>query len=238
MFKYWLSVDDYPQILSKCGNYLFLEVYLGSLILRKTINPVEGLFSRFEASIQLGEIEVILATINGSGLLIGFIAMVLGHILQFHKRLSNLIGIRKYFDLYIILLPLGSLSGSKASILTLEKLNVNRLAIMGQVFYKFCSVTAKNSPVDKHLIQNALTAWSWFWVLLEGLAIWLIFLLISVFFFESHIASKWFLAIIIFYLLPLRLIFQRCISYATAEVNSIIDNKKAKEHVKKKFNEL
>lgn len=238
MFKYWFSVDNNKQKLSKCGKYIFLDVYFGSLILRKTINPVEELFSGFEALLQLGEIEYALATINGSGFLIALIAMALGHMLPFHRYLSILIGIQKYFDLFVILLPLGLLSGSKVSILTLKKLNVNRTTIMMQVFYKYCTDTAQDSPVSLHLIQSAVTAWSWFWVLLEGLAIWLIFLLISVFFFESHIASQWFLGIIIFYLLPLRMIFQRCISCATAEINSIIGDEKAKEHVKKILNAL
>jgi hypothetical protein len=43
-------------------------------------------------------------------------------------------------------------------------------ALMHALFYKYASSRAENPLVDKHDIEHALTAWSWFWVFVEGVA--------------------------------------------------------------------
>src|SRR6516164_4527474 len=90
---------------------------------------------------------------------------------QLHDRVSDLFKIRHRFDLGSILFPLALLVGTKFSAMQLNAVDANRNTLMHKVFYKYASSRADKPLVDKHDIEHALAAWSWFWILVESMVL-------------------------------------------------------------------
>jgi hypothetical protein len=99
---------------------------------------------------------------------IAFIVAVLTHTFQFHDRISDLFGIRRRFDIKNILLPLSQRVGSEITKDKERRIAQHRDELMHAVFYKYASSAADKPLVDKHDIEHALNAWSWFWVFVEA----------------------------------------------------------------------
>ena len=106
--------------------------------------------------------------LNLSGVVIAFVVALLTRMFQFHDRISDVLGIRRRFDLKNILIPLAKRVGSDVTEEKELKMAERRDELMHAVFYKYASSRAEKPLVDKHDIEHALNAWSWFWVLVEA----------------------------------------------------------------------
>ncbi|MEX2299198.1 MAG: hypothetical protein WD715_17410 [Dongiaceae bacterium] len=67
-----------------------------------------------------------------------------------------------------ILIPLSQRVGSAVTKEKEMKITQHRDELMHAVYYKYASSRAAEPLVDKHDIEHALNAWSWFWVLVEA----------------------------------------------------------------------
>lgn len=68
-----------------------------------------------------------------------------------------------------ILIPTAYLADVDARKVPVEVIEKSRDTLMRATFYKYASsAEGDNSIVSKHTIEQSLTNWSWYWVLLEA----------------------------------------------------------------------
>jgi hypothetical protein len=170
-----LAPTNYSELSTKLFLFLFLEVWIATFFLRDI--PEFGVtLHDFETDSPLGTALSAVPNFNALnpiGLIIALLIALLCYVCQLHDRISDIFGIRRRFDRNNILLPLALLVGAKLSSKQLNGIILHRESLMREVFYRFASSRADSPLVDKHDIEHALGAWSWYWVLLEGMAVFL-----------------------------------------------------------------
>ena len=162
---------NYAQVLKKLASFAFYETFFITLLLRA--NPrFDGFFTSIESWGPIGKVVGTIPhydVLNLSGVVIAFVVALLTHMFHFHDRISDVLGIRRRFDLKSILIPLAQRVGSVVTIDKEAKIAQRRDELMHAVFYKYASSRADKPLVDKHDIEHALNAWSWFWVFVEAI---------------------------------------------------------------------
>jgi hypothetical protein len=233
------TTKNYDEILKKLASFAFYETYLITLLLRT--NPrFDSVFRAIESWGPIGKVVGIIPhynVLNVSGFVIGFLIAVLTHAFQFHDRISDVIGIRRRFDRKSILVPLFQRVGC---VVTKDKeahIAQQRDELMHAVFYKYASSRAEQPLVDKHDIEHALNAWSWFWVFVEG-----------VFYFSVGAIIAWWLdsqnltvtfGIVAIVLMVLALVQRtRLNRYARPQIDTIANDPTASYNIKSKFDAL
>ena len=157
-------------MLKKLASFAFYETYIITLLLR--VNPAaNSLFRRVESWGPIGKLDAVIPNhlvLNLSGLAIAFGVAILTHMFQFHDRISDVLGIRRRFDREAILIPLFQRVGLTITQDKASEIRKHRDELMRAVFYRYASSRAESPLVDKHDIEHALNAWSWFWVCVEA----------------------------------------------------------------------
>ena len=236
----FLSVPkNYSQILKKLASFAFYEVYLITLMRRANPN-IERFFSGIETWGPIGKVTDIIPghqVLNLTGIAIAFAIALLTHMFQLHDRISDLLGIRRRFDLKSILIPLALLVGVDVSKDKEAKIWGKRDALMRSVFYKYASSRDDKPLVDKHDIEQALNAWSWFWVFVEAIIYFTIGMIIA-FWLGSHDIAKIFavIGVVCFAIACLQRF--RLPRYAKPQVAAIAANAGASAEVKQQFDAL
>ena len=175
--------------------------------------------------------------LNLSGVVIAFAAAVLTHMFQFHDRISDVLGIRRRFDRQHILVPLALRVGSVITKDKEAKIERHRDELMRAVFYKYATSRGDNLPVDKHDIEHALNAWSWFWVLVEAVAYFGVGAIIAWCLGSHDLAGD--LAIISAALFLIAFLqCRRLARYAQPQIGSIANDPTAAYNVKRQFDAL
>jgi hypothetical protein len=233
------TTKNYDEVLKKLASFAFCETYFITLLLRA--NPTfDAVFQDIESWGPIGRVVGIIPhfdVLNVSGLVIAFVVAILTHTFQFHDRISDIFGIRRRFDHRTILLPLFRRVGCVITEDKEAKIARQRDELMHSVFYKYASSRAEHPLVDKHDIEQALNAWSWFWVFVEG-----------VFYFGAGAVTAWWLdslnlaatfGIILVALLVLALMQRtRLNRYARPQVETIAADPTASYDIKTKFDAL
>jgi hypothetical protein len=169
---FFSTSKDYGQVLKKLAVFAFCEVYIITLFLRA--NPtIDGFFSGIEFWGPIGKATSWIphyADLNVGGAAIALFVAILSNIFQFHDRISDVFGIRRRFDCTNILIPLSISVGSEVSTTKPGEIEKHRDRLMRSVFYKYASSRDDTPLVDKHDIEHAMNAWSWFWVFVEAIA--------------------------------------------------------------------
>jgi ABC-type siderophore export system fused ATPase/permease subunit len=164
------TTKNYEDVLKRLAGFAFYETYFITLLLRSN-SRVKDFFTSVESWGSVGDALRVIAhydVINITGIVIALVVAVVTHMFHFHDRISDVLGIRRRFDINNILMPL---SQRVHAVITEDKelkIARQRHELMHAVFYKYASSRAANPLVDKHDIEHALNAWSWFWVCLEG----------------------------------------------------------------------
>jgi hypothetical protein len=160
------SVSDYPSMLNKIALYTFgvtllmaLWLYYQVPALRPWMLPIEVTIPEFPAKIPLGV------------LFAAFVAAFLSRIFKLHDRISDMLGIRKRFDLEVILFPMASASGAALTLIRQEAVRRERVRLMSDVFYKYATSSPGKAVIEIHAITMALDQWSWYWIVLEADAV-------------------------------------------------------------------
>jgi hypothetical protein len=233
------TTKNYDEILKKLASFAFYETYIITFLLRA--NPrVDGFFKTIES---WGPIGKALATIphfevlNLSGIVIAFAVAVLTHTFQLHDRISDVFGIRRRFDRKIILIPLFRRIGCVVSKGREAKIAQQRDELMHAVFYKYASSAATQPLVDRHDIEQALNAWSWFWVFVEGVFYFGVGAIIAWWLDSGNLAAIF--SIVSISLLVLALLQRlRLARYARPQLDTIAADPTASYDIKAKFDAL
>jgi hypothetical protein len=220
----FLMPKNYDEMLKKLASFFFWETVLGAWVLRQV--PLIGAFALHAERFLLSNLppgwNSYIEWVDPLNIAVALAIAFIAYTVQLHDRLSDWLRIRARFDLANILLPLTALTGVH---LTAPKLNVlatQRVSLMSQLFYRYASSTLETPLVDKHDIQQALSAWSWFWISLEGATIWLSLYIISCLYQDWTIASAFAGILLISVFLGL-LIYPRLERRARSQVERIAD---------------
>jgi len=230
---------NYAQVLKRLASFAFYETYFITLVLR-SVPQFDAFFTGIETWGPIGKLLSVVphyTALNISGAVIGFAVAVLTHMFQFHDRISDVFGIRRRFDRKSILVPMAQRVGAAVTPAKEIKIAQRRDKLMHAVFYKYASSRADKPLVDKHDIEHALSAWSWYWVFVEAVAYWAVGAGIAWWLGSNGLART--LAITSFVFLVIAgLQRTRLGSYARPQIDSIVANPAAAADVKQQFDAL
>jgi hypothetical protein len=239
LFPFFSTTKNYDEILKKLASFAFYETYLITLLLRA--NPrFDAFFKAIESWGPIGKVVGIIPhydVLNVSGFVIAFIVAILTHTYQFHDRISDVFGIRRRFDRKSILNPLFQRVGCVVTKDKEAKIAQHRDELMHAVFYKYASSRAAQPLVDKHDIEHALNAWSWFWLFVEGVFYFGLGAIIAWWLDSQNLAVT--LGIISIALVVLALVQRtRLDRYARPQIDTIAADPTASYDIKGKFDAL
>jgi hypothetical protein len=229
------SVSDYPEMLRKLSFLAFCVAIACTWLVRGYIPPVDRWLGHLDAATPTLEAIASIKIPFGT-FVVGVCAAFISESVRLHDKISSALGIRSTFDTHWILIPMALLSGAAVDRAKLGRIASDRNRLMDDVFYKYAS-SGKKADIDKHLITQALTAWSWYWLCVESMV--LLVLTASV----AALFSKWaliagLLAAVILLILLMRVFRADASDYAGAEVNAILDEPARRADIKAVFDAL
>jgi hypothetical protein len=226
-------------MLKKLASFAFWEVWLISFLM-KDIPSVDRVFSKVESFGHLGELMSVIPNheqLNLTGFAIALCVAGLSYAAQLHDKISDLFRIRCRFDCKYILIPLADSVGATLSVVQVSKLSAQRDRLMREVYYRFASSRAQNPLVDKHYIEHALGAWSWFWILIEAMLFFGVSALLADRLGDSRL-SLCFTFVFCMSLFLAYLQYPRLVRLSEAQIGSIASDVAASAEVRKVFGAL
>jgi hypothetical protein len=239
ILPFFTITANYGEVLKRLAAFAFYETYVITLILRA--NPqVDAFFNGIESWGSVGRVLSTLPdykAVNVSGLVVGLFVAVLTFVFQLHDKISDVLGLRRRFDCKEILIPLAQRVGSNIDEAKKENIIQQRDELMHAVFYKYASSRAESPLVDKHDIEHALNAWSWFWVLVEAVLYFSAGAIIALCTGSPKIALAFgMVSVIVFVLGVLQHI--RLGKYARPQIKTIAADPTASYDIKRRFDAL
>jgi hypothetical protein len=214
------TVSDYREMLRKLSSSAFLVTVACVWLLRSKIAVINQLLGSFDLVSDfklLGSISIPFGTVLVAGV-VGF----LSESVKLHDKISDLLHIRAIFDVHWILIPMALVSGATVDRARFERIKTDRKRLMGEVFYRYAS-SGKNTEIDSHLVIQALTAWSWYWVFVESLTI--IIPTAAIFGYFGHWKAATLILMLSLLLQSLMRVFRSDANrYAQAEVSEILSD--------------
>lgn len=208
------SIKNYEEMVDKIAN----SVFFISTILLFLLSQVNDGFVAIIEKMSLGAyVEMFNLKFYLAVFYIPFIMGVFEHAFKIHDKISLILGIRKKYDKNVVV---------KNIIAHCKIKNVTRLSdrqvckIMNSCFYRYVSST--NPVIDSHYITLTLTEWCWFWIILETLILFII--VGTIWLVLSWWNWRYFLvviAIVIFLLALLILVYMQTMEYTKKEISAI-----------------
>lgn len=223
--------DNYGTMLWKIAFSTMSFTVLALWILTQIDDGISNLIGRFSVSVPV---------ISGFSLSMGYLVptMIIGFIsrgLRMHNQISNVLRIRRNFDVDHILTPLAVGVGLGAVPQLRNRLAADRTRLMNVCFYRYAG--SFNPQIDQHLIRMALDAWTWYWIVLESTAIAVGFLIVTLV--RGHFTTGlWTVGVIALQLLLLKLQMPSCRERALQEVQAIMDIPGANEQIRNELSAL
>lgn len=219
--------QNYSEMVRKISFYVLFVSLIITILLSHFLSDVGDLMQKISLGLtfEIQGIELCISYIYAPMLI-----SLLENIFKIHDRISDLLCIRYRFDKDVIIRHFLSRLKIKKLYKSINK--GNRKQIMQHIFYKYASST--DPQIDRHLIDMALGAWCWYWILLDtsicilisGI-IWLIF---------SFAWINVFVILVLFvvlYILMKILKDSQCCRYAKAEVDAILELPEQKGVIKR-----
>jgi hypothetical protein len=228
------TVSNYQEMLRKLSASAFF-VTLGCMwIVRSYITTFDQFIRGFEA-----QTEIIIQYgfhVPFANFVVAIVIAFLSESIKLYDKISDLLRIRAEFDVYRILIPMALLSESTVVASQYGRITGDRRRLMSEVFYKYAS-SSKAPEIDKHLIVQALTAWSWYWFCAESIAI-IIGTAEVLAYFSQWKMSMLMLALVLFLQILTRIFRGEAHKYTEAEISEILSDKARRHAVKSVFDAL
>lgn len=157
-------VTDYQSMLNRIFWFTTASALVGTWMLRIYIPALERSLNQIDFTVAFGGDKIL--PMPGGYLLPALAVGMLTRIFHLHARISDWLGIRECFDVEVIIAELAAQSGINLSLVREDEWMRSRHSIMRRAFYPF--VSGAQPEIDTHLIQQALDAWSWFWIGVEA----------------------------------------------------------------------
>lgn len=160
------QVTDYPSMLNRIFLFTAISSSVATWMLRNHFPWFNDQLKFLDINVDLPFVKEI--TVLGY-LLPGIAVAFFARAIRLHDRISDFMRIRERFEVNEILRPLAEQCGVPIGNLSLDLVRAARRRLMGRVFYKYTSSTTPK--IDRHLINEALDWWSWYWSIIESLAV-------------------------------------------------------------------
>jgi hypothetical protein len=210
-------VVDYQSMLNRI--FWFTTVCaLGCVYLvRLHVPAVDAWLGRVDLSVAWGD-----GTLpTRAGYLLPALAVgIASRIYRLHARLSDWLGLRECFDVDVIIAEFADELEFDEKAVAPDQWRKSRHAIMRKAFYPY--VSGAKPEIDSQLVQQALDAWSWFWIGLEATTLVTVtgFSLIACG--EMSAGLQTLAGALAFTLLGLPSLRNQCKRYAIAQVRAIL----------------
>ena len=227
-------ITNYQSMLNRIFWFTTASALAAVWMLRLYIPAVEAALSKIDSALGLRGGAVLPTP---GGYLLPALAIGLAtRIFRLHARVSDCLGIRECFDLEVIVGGMAKQLSVDLKSVQGDRLRKARHDLMRKTFYSF--VGPSNPQIDSQLIQQALDAWSWFWIGVEAALIFTLtaFGLIA----GAHymIGFETLLAALCFAHFGLPALRVQCKRYATAQVRAILSDPARASDIRAAFAEL
>ena len=215
------AVTDYQSMLNRIFWFTTACALAAIWMLRLNSPVIDALLSRVDFAVAI-QGERLLPT-PGGYLLPALAIGILTRVFRLHARVSDWLGIRECFDLEVIIGEMAHRLDVDLNAISEQQLQRERHNIMRKAFYPF--VSGSQPQIDHQLILQALDAWSWFWVGVEGALLFAVTGL-GLIAFHAHGAGAGVLgAALVVATIGLPAIRNQCKRYAVAQVRAILDDR-------------
>jgi hypothetical protein len=153
-------MTDYQSMLNRIFWFTTAAALAAIWLLRLHVPALEAVLGRVDFAVGVGG-EKVLPT--PAGCLLPALALgIAAHVFRLHTRISDVLGIGECFDLEVIVAEFADRLGIDLSRVEDARLRRARHGLMRQAFYPY--VSSSRPQIDPQLVQQALDAWSWFWI--------------------------------------------------------------------------
>jgi hypothetical protein len=157
-------VTDYQSMLNRIFWFTSVSALVAIWMLRLHNRALNELLSQIDFQVEFGGDKTL--PIPGGYLFPALAVGMLTRVYRLHARISDTLGIRRCFDIDIIITEFATQMDVDLTSATYEQLVTLRPSIMRTAFYPYVSGTKPS--IDQQLIYQALDAWSWFWIGVEA----------------------------------------------------------------------
>jgi hypothetical protein len=228
------AVTDYQSMLTRIFWFTSASALVAVWMLRLHLPELDGLLKEIDFTVEFGGNKVL--PMPGGYLFPALIVGILTRIYRVHARISDWLGIRESFDISVILGEFASQLAIDLSMVGDEQFVKRRHSLMRKAFYPFAS--GPQPQIDPQLIQQALDAWSWFWIGVEAA---LVFLLAGLGLISGGVYDVGFQTIcvtLVVAAIGLPAMRGQCRRYAIAQVRAIVEDPTRASAVRAAFAEL
>lgn len=230
--KIFAAPSNYKEMLDKIGMFTFFSLLIIMTVIRSNILSIDEFLTQYEGPIQITIVDI------SFGALTVIIALILGLIfrtIKLHDFLSDVLKIRKHFDIKKILdVYCRELNITNYQI---DKLYDNRDVLMRKTFYKYATSTPDQSVIDRHYIEMALDQWVWFWII-EETVFCVLFASILSFTFDAPLLAIVFIVFIILCVPLMIYSYKKSIDYSKVEIDLILEDVTRAAEIKGALNEI
>jgi hypothetical protein len=157
-------VTDYQSMLNRIFWFTSGSALVAIWMLRMNNHPLDGWLRQVDFNVEFGGSKSL--PVPGGYLFPALAVGILTRIFRVHARISDWLGIRESFDIGVIIAELAAQLQIDLHAISYDTLVERRHTIMRQAFYAY--VSGAQPQIDQKLVEQALDAWSWFWVGIEA----------------------------------------------------------------------
>jgi hypothetical protein len=156
-------VVDYQSMRNRIFWFTTFAAMAAVWWLRYHIDPLDDLLRRIDFTLEFGGEKIV--PVPGGYLIPALAVGLVSRIFCLHAWISNELGIRESFDVDVIIRQLAARVELDLDQLSYEDLAAQRHPVMREAFYRY--VSGSQPEIDAQLVEQALDAWSWFWIGIE-----------------------------------------------------------------------
>lgn len=221
---------SYSAMLNKIAIFTFFVSLFLIYVLSSASTNISDFLTQFNLRVEVANMNMPVAYV-----VLALLITLFARIIKLHDKISTLFRIRQNIDIYHILVPLAGGVGIPTNSEVLEQFKANRHDWMRKVFYRYAS--SSKPAIDAHDITMALDKLTWFWIIIELLAVGILALIILTGL--GAFASAAWLAIVLFICLFLTFpMYAACARAAKIEVKAILEDPARKDQIRGSFNAL
>lgn len=233
-FNPLVPVTDYQSMLNRIFWFTTASALAAIWMLRLNVPALDALFSQLDDAVALGGNSSL--PLSGGYILPALAIAIAARVFRLHARISDWLGIRETFDLEVIIAELADGLHFDLDPIGEENLRRARQRLMRKAFYPF--VSGSPPAIDQQLVQQALDAWSWFWIGLESALLLTLAAFGLIAGGASEVGLQVLGAVLAAAALCLPALRRQCQRYAVAQVRTILADPARAAAVRAAFHEL
>jgi hypothetical protein len=156
-------VTDYQTMLNRIFWFTTACALAATWLLRRHVPGIDAALLQLDAAVADRASGF---PVSGGTLLPALVVGIATRVFRLHARVSDWLGIRESFDRDVIIGEFAEALGIDLEPIGEAILHRERSRLMRTVFYPH--VSSAHPAIDRVLVEQALDAWSWFWIGIEA----------------------------------------------------------------------